>query len=107
MFDHIDGVMQAFAKTMTGWKEDFSFTVKVAQQKMSKYYTQVTGTTGMFLISTHIIDCFRTLQLFRQWHKGMDINPEHKTFYTTQYQEAILKYLERNIDVCISVNSKA
>jgi hypothetical protein len=28
------------------------------------------------------------------WDKEMDINPENATFYTTQYQEAFLKYVE-------------
>jgi len=28
------------------------------------------------------------------WDKGMDINPEDKTSYTTQYQEAFLMYVE-------------
>jgi len=28
------------------------------------------------------------------WDKGMDINLEDETSYTTQYQEAFLKYVE-------------
>jgi hypothetical protein len=28
------------------------------------------------------------------WDKGMDINAEDKTCYTTQYQEAFMKYVE-------------
>jgi hypothetical protein len=48
----------------------------------------------MLLISTHILDPFRKSQSFRKWDKGMDINPEDETSYTTQYQEAFLKYLE-------------
>jgi hypothetical protein len=31
---------------------------------------------------------------FRKCNKGIDINPEDKTFYTKQYQEVILKYVE-------------
>jgi hypothetical protein len=45
----------------------------------------------MLLISTHILDPFRKLQSFRKWDKGMDINPQDETFYTTQYQEAFLR----------------
>jgi len=48
----------------------------------------------MLHISAHIVDPFRKLQLFRKWGKGTDINPEDKTSYTTQYQEAFLKYVE-------------
>jgi len=94
MFDHMDGVMRALAKKKTEWKEDLFFAVKCARQKLSKYYTEVTPTTGMLLITAHILDPFRKLRSFRKWDKGMDINPEDETSYTTQYQEAFLKYVE-------------
>ena len=48
----------------------------------------------MLLISANILDPFRKLQLFRKCDKGMDINPEDETSYTTQYQLAFLKYVE-------------
>jgi hypothetical protein len=94
MFDHMDGVMRALAKKKTQWKEDLFFTVKCARQKLSKYYTEVTPTTGMLLITAHILDPFRKLRSFRKLDKCMDINPEDETSYTTQYQEAFLKYVE-------------
>jgi len=94
MFDHMDCVMRALAKKNTPWKEDLSFAVKLAQQKLSKYYAEVTPTTGMLLISAHILAPFRKLRLFYKWDKGMDINPEDETSYTTQYQEALVKYVE-------------
>jgi len=94
MFDHMDGVMRALAKKKTPWKEDLCFAVKLARQKLSKYYAEVTPTTGMLLISAHILDPLRKLRSFRKWDKGMDINPEDETSYTTQYQEAFLKYVE-------------
>jgi len=94
MFDHMDGVRRALAKKNTQWKEDLFFTVQLARLKLSKYYAEVTSTTGMFLISSHILDPFRKLQPFRKWDKGLDINPEDETSYTTQYQEAFLKYVE-------------
>jgi hypothetical protein len=50
--------------------------------------------TGMVLISAHIPNPFQKFQLFRMWDKGMGINPEDKTTYTTQSQEAFLRYLE-------------
>jgi hypothetical protein len=45
----------------------------------------------MLLIPTHILDPFLKLRSFRKWDKGMDINPEDETSYTTHYQEAFLK----------------
>jgi hypothetical protein len=94
MFNHMDGVMRALAKKKTQWKEDLFFAVKLARQKLSKCYAEVTPAIGMLLISVHILDPFRKLRSFRKWDKGMDINPEDETSYTTQYQEALLKYVE-------------
>jgi len=94
MFDHMDGVMRALAKKKTQWKEDLFFAVKCAQQKSSKYYTEVTPTTGMLLITAHILDPFLKLRSFRKCDKGMDINPEDETSYTIQSQEVFLKYVE-------------
>jgi len=94
MFDHMDGVMQASPKKKTPWKEDLFFAVKLARQKMSEYYTEVTPTTGILLMSAHILDPFRKLRSYWKWAKGMDNNPEDETSYTTQYQEAFLKYVE-------------
>jgi hypothetical protein len=48
----------------------------------------------MLLISAHIVHPFRKLRSFRKWDKGMDINSENETSYTTQYQVAFLKYVE-------------
>jgi hypothetical protein len=94
MFEHMDGMMGAFAKMKTQRREDLFFTLKLAWQKLSKYYAKVTPTTGMLLISAHILDSFRKLQSFRKCDKVMDINPEDETSYTTQYQEAFLKHVE-------------
>jgi len=94
MFDHMDGVIRALPKKKTPLKEDLFFAVKLARQKLSKYYAKVAPTTGMLLISAHTLDPFSKLRSFRKWEKGMDINPEDNTFYTPQYQEAFLKYVE-------------
>jgi len=61
MFDHMDGAMRALAKKKTQWKEDFFFVVKLARQKLCKYYVEVTPTMGMLLISANILDPFRKL----------------------------------------------
>ena len=94
MFDHMDGVMRALAKKKTPWKDDLFFAVELAQQKLSKYYAEVTPLTGTPLISAHILDPFRKLRSLEMWDKGIDINPEDEALYNTQYQEAFLKYVE-------------
>jgi len=83
MFDHMDGVMRTLASKKTQWKEDLSFTVKLAQQKLSRYYAKVTATMAMLLISAHNLNSFLKLQLFGQWDKRMDVNPENETSHTT------------------------
>jgi hypothetical protein len=94
MFDHMDGVMRALAKKKTQWKEDLFFAVKLARQKLSKYYPQATPSSGKLLISAHILDPFCKLKSLRKWDKGMDINPEDETSYTTQYQWVFLKCVQ-------------
>jgi len=94
MFDRMDGVMRALAKKKTQWNEDLFFAVRLARQKLSTYYAEVTPMTGMLLMSAQVLDPFRKLQSFRMLDKGMDINPDDETSYTTQYQEAFLKYVE-------------
>jgi len=94
MFDHLDSVMRSLAKKKSPWKQDLFFVVKLARQKLSQYYATVSPTTGMLLISAHILDPVRKLRSFRKWDNGMHINREDETSYTTQYQEAFLKYLQ-------------
>jgi hypothetical protein len=65
MFDYMYGVLLALAKKKTQWKEIFFSAVKLARQKLSKYYAKVTPSMGMLLISAHILDPFRKLRLFR------------------------------------------
>jgi len=62
---------------------------------------------GILLISAHNLDRFRKLRSFRMWDKGIDINPVDETSYPTQYQEAILNYVENeycDIHRCVPVN---
>jgi len=94
MFDHMDGVMQALAEKKTQWKEDLVFAVKLARQKLSTYYAEVTPMMGMLNISAHILDLFLMLRSLRKWDKGMDINPEDEISYTTQYKETVWEYVE-------------
>jgi len=61
MFDHMDGVMRALARIKTHRKEDLFFAGKLAQQKLAKSYAEVNPTTGMRLISAHILDPVRKL----------------------------------------------
>ena len=83
------------------------FAVRLARQKLSKYYPIVTPTMGMLLISPDMLQLFWKLRSFRMWDKGMDINPEDETSYTTQYQGPFLKYVEYEYCVkhrCVPVN---
>jgi len=61
----------------------------------------------MLRISARNFDPFRKLRLLWMWDKGMDINPEDETSYTTQYQEARLMYVENEYCAkhqCVPVN---
>jgi hypothetical protein len=89
----MDGVMQPLAKKKPQWMQDLFFTVKLAQQKLSKYYGELTP-TGMIVISTHMLHCFCKFRLTREQEKGMNVNSDDKTSYSTQYPEAFLKYVE-------------
>ena len=74
-------------------EEDLHFARKVAWQKFSKDYTEVTPMTGRLVISPHILDPFWKQLSFGKGHKVMDIYPDDETSYTTQYQEAFLQYM--------------
>ena len=94
MFDHRDGIMQPLPKKNTLLKEDFYFAMKCARQKLPKYHAEVSPVPGTRFISAQILEHFRKLRSFWEWGKGMHINPEDETSYTTQYQEACLKYVQ-------------
>jgi hypothetical protein len=85
MFDHMDGMMRAFAKKKTQWAEDLFFAVKLAGQRPFKYYAEAIQTMGKLLISAQILDPYRKLRSFRKCDKRMDIHHEDETFYNTQY----------------------
>jgi len=87
----MDRIMEAFAKKKTQWKEDLYFTIKLVHQKLSKNDAEDTSTTSTLLILPYIFNPFQNLRWFRNWVKGMDINPENETSYTTQYHKACLK----------------
>jgi len=94
MFDRMDGIMQALAKKKMQLKQCLYITVKVARQKVSKYYAEVTPMTGLHLIAAYTVHPFRNVWSSRNWDAAIDINPEDEPSYTTQYQEVCLKYLE-------------
>jgi len=64
MFNHMDGIMWAWANKKTQWKEDLYFAIKVACQKLSKYYAAVTPMASLFPTSAHILDPLRKLRSF-------------------------------------------
>jgi hypothetical protein len=55
----MDGIMQSLAGKKLKWKKDMFFTMKLARQKLSKNYAEVTPSTGMLLIVANIINPFR------------------------------------------------
>jgi hypothetical protein len=83
MSDHVDGVMCALARRKTQSKQILYFAMKLAQQKRSNNYAEVTPTTGVIFLEARIVDPFQKLRLFRTWDKVMNRNPEHDTFYST------------------------
>jgi len=86
----MEGIMWVVAKKQTQSKQDLYFAVKVVWQKLSKRSADLTPTTGLLVISAHVLDPFQRLRLNRKWDDAMDIDSEDETSYTTQYQEAIL-----------------
>jgi len=87
----MEGDIQASAKRKNQWKVDLFFAVKIAWQKLSKYFAEVTPTTSMFLISAGILDPFWKLRSFRKWDKAMHLDPENDSSDTTQNQETFPK----------------
>jgi len=77
--------MEALAEKKTQGKEDFIFGVQLAWQRLSKFDAKVTPSTGMVLISAHVLEPCQQLELFRKWDNGMYSNPENETSYTNQY----------------------
>jgi len=68
--------------------------VKVINQKLSKHCAEVTQMAGMHLIFAVILYPFLMSQSFWKWDNDMENSPDDKTSYSTQYQEAILMYVE-------------
>ena len=52
--------------------------------------------TGLLHISAQTLNACRKLRSFRKWDEAMDINPQDKTSYTTQYQEPFLNNVEND-----------
>jgi hypothetical protein len=76
------------------WLSGLVANSKLARQMLSEYHAAVTPMIGMHLISAHIINRFWKLQSFRLLARGMDIDCEDETSYTTEYPEAFLKNVE-------------
>jgi hypothetical protein len=61
MFDHVDRAMQALVKNQIQWNKDLFLALKLARQKICKYYPEVRPMTGIHLIWAHIPDLFSML----------------------------------------------
>ena len=75
--------MQALSRKETQFKQVIYLTLRIAWQKQPNNYSEVTPMMRMYLISVHILDPFRKLQLFKKLDKGFDTSLENKTSYTT------------------------
>jgi len=91
IFNLMNGTMRAVAELNTQWKKDLYCTLKFVRQKLSTSFREVTPMTGILLISWNSLDPFWKLRQFQKWDRGMDINPEDETSYTTHYLKAFLK----------------
>jgi len=69
--------MHALGNKKTQWKEDLYFGLKIACNRVCKYYSQVTPEMGMLPVPTQILNPFGKFQPFRIWDKAMDINTEN------------------------------
>jgi hypothetical protein len=85
MFDRTEEVVRSFIMKKIPWKNDSYFVVKIAQQKLFKYYANVHATTDLVQNSAHMLKCILKLRSFRKWNKMMDINPKDMIVHTTQY----------------------
>jgi len=54
MLNHMDGVMWDLPEKKTQWEVDLFLAVKLFRQKLSKYYSEVTPTIGIGIISAHM-----------------------------------------------------
>jgi len=69
--------------------------MRFACSKLPKYSTEVTPITGMLLISAPLLDPVQKMQSLWKWDNGVHIDPKDEIAYTTQYQESLLKYMEK------------
>jgi len=92
--------MLAFTTKNIQSSEELYFSVKLAWLKLCQYYAEVTSNTWLFLSSAHIHNPFQQLGSFQKWENVMDINHMDKTAYNTQYQDAVLKFVENTYCVC-------
>jgi len=74
--------------------EDLYFAVTFTGQNVSKYYAEVTQTTGMLLIPVHILNFFQKSESFWMWDKGINTNPRNETSYTAEYKQAFMQNVE-------------
>jgi hypothetical protein len=78
MFNHLDAIICALVKKNPQWKEAVYFAMNFAWQKLSKYYPEVTPTTGILIFSAHMFDSLWKLLAFWKRDKGMNLNHEDR-----------------------------
>jgi hypothetical protein len=93
LINPMEGMTRAMTERKTQWKEYLYFPLKIAHQKHSESYAEVTPMSSQHLISGHIDDPVWMLRSFRKWDNKMDCNPEDEISYITQNQEFFLAYV--------------
>jgi hypothetical protein len=88
MSDQIDVVLSSSADDKMQSKEDIFFAMQCARDILYKFFTPVTPSMGLHLISTHMLNPFHNSGLFRKWDKGMNILAVESTSYSMEFQEA-------------------
>ena len=91
----MDGVMRALAKEKTQWKEGrLVLSGEVSSTEDVKILSLIDSNDGHASDIRTQPRSFPEVAIVQKVWKGMDINPKDETSYTTQYQEAFLKYVE-------------
>jgi hypothetical protein len=110
MFKYIEGILRALAKNKTQWKANLFFAVKLALQKVSKSYAEVTPTAGMlsFLHRSSILtrSCDHLGRGTKEWililRTKHSIRPDTRSTFLSMWRMNAVPH----IDVCRSINQK-
>jgi hypothetical protein len=93
-FNYFDGIAWVLLKKKTQWKDDLNFILNFAHQQWSNDHFEVIPKSGILLIVVHILDPFWKSWSYRKWDNIIDVNPQDDCFFTVQYKDVFLQYVE-------------